>query len=80
MLFGQKLNSHRIFKRLAKALIRQTACMRRLVLAFAGCTYHIVGNLKWWLNYALDELEGALNECHSKCYNEEQRKITPFYD
>ena len=29
----------------------QTVCMRRLILGFAGCTYHIVGNIMWRLNY-----------------------------
>ena len=47
MLFSQ-LNNHRIFKRVAKALIS----LHRLVWAFAGRTYHIVGNLMsrliWW--------------------------------
>ena len=30
----------------------QTACMRRLISGFAGCTYHIVGNLMHWLIYS----------------------------
>ena len=29
----------------------QTARMRRVIWDFAGCTYHIVGNLMHWLNY-----------------------------
>ena len=29
----------------------QTAHMRRLISGFAGCTYHIVGNLMLRLNY-----------------------------
>ena len=51
MMFGQKLYSHRIYKQQAKALIRN-ACMRWLVLAFAGHTYHIVGNLMSRLKYS----------------------------
>ena len=31
--------------------------MRRLVLAFAGHTYHIVGNLMSWLKYIVLSLE-----------------------
>ena len=41
MMFGQQLNTHRLIKRLAKALV--SLCM--LVLAFAGRTYHIVGHI-----------------------------------
>ena len=51
MLFGQLLNTHIIFKRLAKALIR----LRRLTWGFAGRTYHIVGNLMSRLIYVLDQ-------------------------
>ena len=48
MLFGLLPKSHRIFKRLAKGS-DQTARISRLILGFAGCTYHIVGNLIMWL-------------------------------
>ena len=47
MMFGQKLRSHRIIKRLAKALTRLHVC--------SGCSqpfgrkYHIVGNLITWI-------------------------------
>ena len=39
MMFSQYHNTHRKFKRLAKALIRLRVCV------FAGRTYHIDGNL-----------------------------------
>ena len=48
MMFGQWLNSQRIIKRLAKALI---SLGPSLFWAFAGRTYHIVENLMSWLEY-----------------------------
>ena len=47
MMLGQKLNTHRIYKWLLKALFR----LPRLIWGFAGRTYHIVGNLMSLLNY-----------------------------
>ena len=35
----------------------QTARMGRLIWGFAGCTYHIVGNLMSWLKYYIGILQ-----------------------
>ena len=51
MVFSQNLNTRRTFKWLANALIRLRVCAgwsEPLLVA----TYHIVGNLMDWLNYA----------------------------
>ena len=49
MMFSQKFHSHRIFKRLAKALIRL------LVWAFVSRTYYIIGILMSQLLYFQSE-------------------------
>ena len=51
MMFGQQLNIHRIFKVTSKGS-DQSAHMRRLVWAFAGRKYHIVGNIMPQLKYS----------------------------
>ena len=45
MLFSQSLNTHRIFKRLAKALIRLRVCAGWSEPLLVARTHHIVGNL-----------------------------------
>ena len=42
----------------------QTARMRRLICSFAGRTYHIVGNLMWWL--ICFTLTGKRLRCYKK--------------
>ena len=44
VLGSESVNSHEIFKRQAKALIRLCVCVGSSE-PFAGRTYHIVGNL-----------------------------------
>ena len=57
-----------------------TAHMRRLVRAFAGRTYHIVGNLLPLLNYVLDAqknrlIETILMSTHNKYFSSEIKKM-----
>ena len=53
MLFGQQLNSQKIFMRQGSD---QTARMRRKIWGFAGRTYHIVGNLMPRLMYVFHQI------------------------
>ena len=63
MLYGQYLNSHKIFQATCKES-DQTAHMARLILGFAGRTYHIAGNLISRLKCSRDSNSQILYQLH----------------